>query len=186
MRRNIILLCTLMLLAGIFLTSCAVKYKTVFDARVVPTKKQDKVYDTVTALLMERGFDIKLANKDIGAITTEYKKYGAIGGSPPFDLYLQIRVKITQVADKVEIILTPMDKEVNRVNAAAFTENPMIFFEDTKEKSVGPQMVRARLPGFLLFTNVVQDVATALGTPIEQIKFNTEDNEVVVGLEKLL
>lgn len=170
--KKIIALLVLVLVSG-FGIGCTRAYKTISDARVVPIKSQDKIYDTVTAILIDRGFDIKFANKDVGAISTEYKKYGAFGNNPPFDLFLQVKIKVSQVPNKFEITLTPVDKVVNRLNAGAFTEGAMAFYEGNK--ATGLNILDVHLPGFFMFMNIVQDVATAFGVPIENVTFNTTD-----------
>lgn len=164
---------SLVAVAAIATLGCEpIRWKTVVNAKVAPEKKMN-TYDAVTSVLIQRGFDIKFANKDIGAVTTEFKQYGSVGGNPPFDFYLQIKAQITKAYDKDLIILTPLHRQVNRLNAAAFTEEDLVFFERSAQTS----NQNTRQVGFNLFMNVVQDVSTAAGITIEQVKIETRDNE---------
>jgi len=135
----------------------------------------DAAYNAVTSILIDKGFDIKMANKDIGIITTEYKQFASVEpyGKPPFDLYLQIKVKIKKGTDgKVHISLSPISKDVNRLNAAAFTEHELIYL--TPEEQKYPRTnEKAYLLGQIMFNNVVIGVSELTGIGMEQLEYRT-------------
>lgn len=108
-------------------------------------------------------------------ITTEYKQFASVEGSPSFDFYLQIKTTIREGQDgKLLITLTPQVKEANRLNAAAFTERQRIFFNEQEQKGYLNTNDQANLKGQLLFMNVVHGVAEALGLGIEQFEQNVQ------------
>ncbi|MCC6130178.1 MAG: hypothetical protein IT186_09650 [Acidobacteria bacterium] len=143
----------------------------------------DKAFTTVTNVLVERGFDIKNSTKDAGILTTEYKKFASCCEKQPFDFYLQIKATIRQDpkdTKKVLVRLTPIAKEVNRMNAAAFTENNLYYITvDDSSKNPGDIDWRMRpgsgwlALGQTLFMNVASDISEQLGIPIEEITQNT-------------
>jgi len=139
-------------------------------------------FNTVTMLLVDRGFDIKASNKEAGLITTEYKKFASVGGDPPFDMYLQIKTTIRKLPKgEVVVKMSPIVKEQNRLNAAAFTEHELTYYTGD-QKNV--QLIKSmRIKGWqakgqVMFMNVVNDVASALGLSVDDIKQNiTEEQE---------
>lgn len=137
---------------------------------------KDDAYNKVTMVLVDRGFDIKMGNKDLGLITTEFKKYGSYGDKTPFDFYLQIKTKVQERPDgKISIVMTPLVKESNRLNAAAFTETQLTMYNEEEQKKLkNNALFQTQLKGQLLFMNVVQDVATLCGLGIEQLEQNTQ------------
>jgi hypothetical protein len=162
---------------ALFLSGCSISYKAVMDSSLQSGKlTKDQAYNTITSILVDKGFDIKTGNKDIGLIATEYKKFGAIGGDPPFDLYLQIKVRVQEVpgAGKIKVIANPMVKEANRLNAAAFTEDPVQFFDQETQKGFLSSSDQVRLKGYLMYYNVLQAIAEALGIGVEDIQQTLE------------
>ena len=167
------------LLFLLFMLGCAAAPQPLWNEVTARTDKLSKkdAFNAVTAILVDKGFDVKMANKDIGLITTEFKKFAAVGDDPPFDLYLQIKAKITETPDgKVKIALTPLAKDVNRLNSAAFEEHPLYSF--TEEQVAKPKRLsaygRAALKGHLLFLNVAQGIAETFGLGMEQLELNIQ------------
>jgi hypothetical protein len=186
LKRKIVPFSILVSLYAVFFTGCAINYKTVVDAQLVPSKNQEKLYDLATSTLIRQGFELRLADKDVGFIITEYKKYGQAGNNSPFDFYLQIIVRLKQIDGKSVIILEPKERIVNRFNSAAFTEINTVFFndtkdtKDTKDKNSHRLNFVVRKPGFLLFTDVVKAIAADFGTSRDQIKLNTVDRMQII------
>jgi len=174
------------------LTGCSVTYKNVIDAQMIaPTAKMTKesAYNAVTAILIDEGLDIKMANKDIGAITTEWKKYGAIERNPPFDMYLQLKVRIKELAGsskQLEITVTPLSKASNRLNSAAFTEESLQFpDEETTRRSLAGRYLsdteQVSLKGYSMYNNVISKIAEGCGLNISDVKQNLGMVTKVVG-----
>ena len=99
---------------------CSSTKMALIDVKASSDKVTDAdAYNKVTMVLIDKGFDIKLGNKDVGLLTTEYKKFGALGEDPPFDFYLQIRSQIKKLPnEKVQVTLTPI---VKRFRAAVWS-----------------------------------------------------------------
>ena len=153
---------------------CGSTTMSLLDVKATSTKiTSEKAYNTITSILVDKGFDVKVANKDIGLITTEYKSFGSVDGNPPFDFYLQIKSQVTTRPDgKLQIKLTPVVKEANRLNSAAFTERDLVFLSDEEQKGYLNAVDETNLKGQLLFMNVVQGVAEALGIGLEELEYN--------------
>lgn len=164
---------TIAALVSLTLAGCATTQTTMRTVQnfEIPTKKLDpgSAFNACSSILIERGYDLKLSSKDSGVLTTEYKKYYSAAGNPPFDYFMQIRVSIKQAANGQAIIrLTPIIKEQNRSNAAAFSESELYYVEG---KEGGPAMIT--------FMNVVSDIAEKAGVSNEQIirNISTETKE---------
>ena len=81
--------------------------------------------------LLDKGFDLKMNDRDLRVTTTEYKKFSSVSGWPPFDFYLPVKAVVRDTPDgKYQIALTPKIKEQNRINASAFTEHSLIIYSD--------------------------------------------------------
>ena len=137
---------------------------------------QDEALTKLTGIFVNRGFDIKMSNKDAGIVTTEYKKFASIGSEPPFDYYLQIRGKVINKGGNIIIQLNPIVKEQNRMNAAAYSEHELTYLTgDPKNlqfaKSMKPD-TGWRLLGQTLFMNIVTDSAEALGISVDEVVQN--------------
>jgi hypothetical protein len=88
---------------------------------------------------------------------------------------MKIKTTVKERPDgKLLITLTPQVKEVNRLNAAAFTEKQLTFFNEQEQKGYLNTNDKANLKGQLLFMNVVSGVAEALGIGIEQFEQNIQ------------
>jgi len=130
-------------------------------------------YNAVTSVLIDKGFDIKMANKDIGLITTEYKRFASVEGSPPFDLYLKIKITIRQGNDgKVHIKLIPKSKDVNRLNSAAWTEHELYVLTEEQQSGYLNAVQSAFQSGQIMFMNVVSGVAEVTGLGLEDLEYS--------------
>ncbi len=161
-----------------FFVGCGGPQMTLLDVKATTDKlTSEKAYNVVTTVLVDKGFDVKIANKDIGLITTEYKKYGAVEsyGNPPFDFYLQVKAQIKNRPDgKLQIVLTPLVKEANRLNAAAFTERALVFLSTEEQKGYLNAVKETNLKGQLMFLNIAQGIAEACGIGMEQLEYNKQ------------
>jgi len=158
------------------LVGCGGPKMALLDMKATTDKvTKDDAYNKVTMVLIDKGFDIKIGNKDLGLVTTEYKKFGAAGDNPPFDFYLQIKTMVRELpGGKLRIILTPTVKEANRINVAAFTERQLVFFDEKKQKGYLNATNKVNLQGQLLFLNVAQGVAEMCGLGMEQLEQNVQ------------
>jgi hypothetical protein len=125
---------------------------------------------------VDRGFDVKMTNTDAGIVTTEYKKFASAGTEPPFDYYMQIRAKVRVTKGSTVIQLTPVLKEQNRMNAAAFTEHELEYFTGAADVmadvvSMNPQ-TGWRQRSHILFMNVVTDTAQMFGLKVDDVVQN--------------
>ena len=127
----------------------------------------------LTGILIDRGFDVKLTNKDAGILTTEYKKFASVGSTPPFDYYMQIKGRVKVVQGETAVTLSPIVKEQNRLNAAAFSEHELSYYTgdpsnirliDSMKAGVGWKTL-----GQVLFMNVVTDTAEAFGLSVDNV-----------------
>jgi len=134
-------------------------------------------FNGITMVLVDRGFDIKASNEAAGLITTEYKKFASLGGSPPFDFYLQVKALVKKAGDgEIQIKLVPTVKEQNRMNAAAFTERELTYYEGepaTVQKIKTMKEDGWQHQGQTLFMNVAHDVSALTGVSIEEMTHNT-------------
>ena len=139
------------------------------------TARRDAVYTDVTTVLVDRGFDIKVSNKDVGLISTEFKKFAsnAAPGGPPFDYYLQIKATVRDAGGgKTLIRLSPIVKEQNRLNAAAFTEHELYYFEGAPEGVSAADKGGWASAGQTLFNNVATEVGAKAGVPFDKMTRN--------------
>jgi hypothetical protein len=135
--------------------------------------KTDKAINTVTGVLVDRGFDIKMTNKEAGIITTEFKKFASLETNPPFDYFLQIKGKVKENKDGTTIDLVPSIREQNRMNSAAFTEHMLGYYTGEPNRI---QLIRSMRPvtgwrseAQTLFMNVVTEVAETLGMKVDDV-----------------
>ncbi len=172
-RRGVVLACS----AVLGLTACAgmdVSRQTVQSFELTTARlRGDAAFGALTAVFVDRGFDVKVTNKEGGVVSTEYKKFASAGSSPPFDYYLQIRATVRDAGNGQTMIrLSPMVKEQNRTNAAAFTERELHYYEGT------PQAVRMAdrggwaTSGQTMFMNIVSDLSNRAGVPMDGVKKN--------------
>jgi hypothetical protein len=136
--------------------------------------RSDTAFAALTSTFIERGFDVKTSNKDGGVVTTEYKKFASFGQSPPFDFYLQIRATVREVpGGKTVIRLSPLVKEQNRTNAAAFTERELYYYEGQPEAMRSAERKQSWVgDGQTAFMNIVADLSTKSGVPLEAAQRN--------------
>jgi len=159
-----------------FMTACSLPVTRVdvqsFEIRKAGIQKEQAL-TTLTGIFLDRGFDIKFTNKDAGVITTEYKRFASVGGKPPFDYYMQIKARVKIVRGETSIILNPVVKEQNRLNAAAYTEHELSYYTgaaknirliDSMRKGVGWRVIAQTL-----FMNVVIDTAKAFGLSVDDV-----------------
>src|SRR6056297_1561334 len=143
----------------------------------VPVTKVDvqkkEAMSVLTNIFFDRGFDIKFADKDAGVMTTEFKKFASMGESPPFDYFMQIKSSVRTAGDRTRVKLSPIVKEQNRMNAAAYTERSLSYFtgksEDLKFIDSMRENVGWRSLGQILFMNVVSDTAEAFSMSEEDV-----------------
>jgi hypothetical protein len=127
-------------------------------------------------VFVDRGFDVKMTNADAGIVTTEYKKFATAGTEPPFDYYMQIRAKIRVTNGLTSIQLTPILREQNRMNAAAFTEHELEYFtgaaDDIAEVASMNSQTGWRHRSQSTFMNIVADSAQVFGLNLDDVVQN--------------
>ena len=132
--------------------------------------RRDAAYTDVTAILVDRGFDIKVSNKDVGLISTEFKKFASVApqGGVPFDYYMQIKATVRDAGGgKTSIRLSPVVKEQNRTNAAAFTERELYYYEGAPEGVRAADKGGWATAGQIMFNNVASEVSAKVGVPFD-------------------
>jgi hypothetical protein len=141
-----------------------------------PDVTRDQALASLTNIFVNRGFDIKFANKEAGLVTTEYKKFASMGDKPPYDYYMQIKGRIVEANDKTKITLTPIVKAQNRMNAADFTERELSYFVGDAQaiNKIGSMTdnVGWRAIGQIILMNVVHDTAETYGLTSEELTQN--------------
>jgi hypothetical protein len=125
------------------------------------------------SVFVDHGFDVKMTNTDAGIVTTEYKKFASAGDDPPFDYYMQIRARIRTADGATLIQLTPIVKEQNRGNSAAFTEHDLEYFTGAAENiadvtSMDPQ-TGWRRRSQTVFMSIVTDTARMFGLNVDDV-----------------
>jgi uncharacterized lipoprotein len=163
----------------IALAGCASLGVTKLDVQsyegVTTKARQDALFKQVSNVLVDQNFDIKVSNKDAGLVSTEFKKFASEGSNPPFDYYLQIKATIRDTQKGTAVRLTPVVREQNRMNSAAFTDHELSYYIGSPSAlamigSMKPSGWRAR--GQTLFVNVATDVAGKLGMTVDQLTQN--------------
>lgn len=141
----------------------------------------EKAINTLTLVLIDKGFDIKMTNKDAGVITTEYKKFASLSQNPPFDYYMQIKGKLRTSNQGTLVELSPIIKEQNRMNAAAYTEHELGYYVGSAQDIRLIQSMRAgtgwRALAQTLFMDVVNETAKAFNVRFEDIIQNVTKTE---------
>ncbi len=167
---------TLLIVGAILtLTGCMTVTLKRLNAMTAETDKVklDDAFSRITAILVDKGYDIKVGNKDIGLVSTEYKQVGSVAGDPPFDFYLQIKATLKQTtAGGLSVKLTPLVKEVNRVNPAAFTEHGLPLMDD-KFKPV-TDVEKVNYAAQTAFMSVAQGVAEVCGLSLQEMHQDVE------------
>lgn len=176
----------------LFLSGCAGVPVTKVDIQSFDVAKKgikhDKAMNTVTGIFSDRGFDVKMVNKDVGLVTTEYKKFASVGGSPPFDYFMQIKARVKDENGTTKVQLIPLIKEQNRTNVAAFTEHELSFYTGDANNI---RLIRSMREGTgwrneaqTLFMNVVTETAQAFGMDVDQVIQNVTKTEMSAFLAK--
>lgn len=168
----------------LLLGACSTTRTSLIDVKaVIEPPSADKAYKAIVMTFLDKGFDLKMNDRDLRVVTTEYKKYTSAGVWPPFDFYLQLKAVVRDTQDgKYQIALTPKIKEQNRINASAFTEHTLILYSEKEQKqdyAIQSGGGKAMLEGQLLFLSIVQSIADALGFPVDQFKRNLQQTEVL-------
>lgn len=168
----------------VFLSSCAdmgqfankyeVTRQTVQSFEITTTRlRGDAAFGAITSVFVDRGFDVKVSNKEAGIVTTEHKKIGAIGGSPPFDIFLQVRTTIRDLGGGRTLIrLNPLVKQQNRLNLAAFSEHELYYHEGAPEGIRAADRNGWIGGGHIAFMNIVTEVAQRAGVPMDAVVKN--------------
>lgn len=158
------------------LPGCAMSRVGLLDMKVSHVDaKHEEAYKKISLILVDKGFDLRMADKDLGIITTEWRKFSTVDGWPPFDLYLQVRATVRPGPDdKLLVTLTPKVKEVNRLNASAFTERALFFYDAEEQREPLMPATRANIAGQMLFLDVAQRIADALNLRAEDFQKNLQ------------
>lgn len=154
-----------------------------------PRVTEAQAYRDVTRALIDRGFDIKATSEGAGLVTTEYWKYASFGMNPPFDYYMQIRAVIRkEPGGGVSVQLSPTVKEQNRVNAAAFTENELAYFngEANTVRKLDGMDDGWRSRGLTAFMNVVSDVAGSMSVSVDDAVKNVTETPMMITWDNRL
>jgi hypothetical protein len=141
-----------------------------------PDVTKDQALASLTNIFVNRGFDIKFANKEAGLVSTEYKKFASMGDRPPLDYYMQIKARINEANDQVKITLVPIVKSQNRMNSADFSERVLSYFigdaQAVKKIRSMKDNVGWRAIGQIVFMNIVHDTAETYGLTVEELTQN--------------
>lgn len=76
--------------------------------------------------------------------------------------------------DKLLVTLAPKVKEVNRLNASAFTERALFFYDSEEQREPLMPTARANIQGQILFFDVVQRIADALSLRVDDFQKNLQ------------
>ena len=94
----------------------------------VPNYTEASMIKLIRNILQNQGYEIKNTGEDY--LTTEWYQYYIINEStPPFDFYIQMRILLSSEKGKVNVKITPRIKQINRLNAGAFTESELYVFK---------------------------------------------------------
>jgi hypothetical protein len=170
MKHHLLMLASLTLCAIMAMSGCTATRSTLIDTRApVPTTQRDAVYNAVVVALLNAGFDLKMNDRTLHAVATEYKKFTYVSGWPPFDFYLQMKAHIRQDAGGTyELAITPTIKEQNRLNANAFTEHNLVLYSAEEQRDdfiVQDARRKAMLTGQEQFFTLLHAIAQRMGVP---------------------
>ncbi len=171
-------------IALLLLSACTATRNSLIDVKAtIDPSSSEKAYKAIVMALLDKGFDLKLNDRDLRVTITEYKKFSSVSGWPPFDFYLQVKSIVRDTSDgKCQIILSPTIKEQNRINPSAFTEHSLIIYSDEereKDYTVRSGGGKAMLEGQALFLGIVQAIADVLGLAEDQFKQNLQQTQVI-------
>lgn len=174
-----VLMVTLSCLAG-----CTATRTTLIDVRAtLPSSSTDTAYNAVVVALLNAGYDLKMNDRVVHAVATEYKKVANVSGWPPFDFYLRIKALISQNTDgTAQIAITPTMKEQNRLNSNAFTEHTLVLYSEAEQRDdyvVNIGRVKAMLEGQRHFLALVHTIAQSIGLTDAQFQQQLTTAELV-------
>ena len=166
------------------LSACTSTRSTLIDVRAqLPAGGLDMAYNAVVVTLLNAGFDLKMNDRTIHAVATEYKKFTAVSGWPPFDFYLRVKAHIRQDAGGAyELAITPTIKEQNRLNANAFTEHTLVLYSEAEQRddyTVKSGRGKAMLIGQQQFLDLLHVIAQSLGLSDEQFRRQVQTIDLV-------
>ena len=166
------------------LSACTATRSTLIDVRApLPADRLDTAYNAVVVTLLNAGFDLKMNDRTIHAVATEYKKFTDVSGWPPFDFYLRVKAHIRQDAGGAyELAITPTIKEQNRLNANAFTEHTVVLYSETEQREdyiVKSGRGKAMLTGQQQFLDLLHVIAQSLGLSDEQFRRQVQTIDLV-------
>lgn len=164
-----------LLLLTALLSGCTATRTTLIDARAPLASSQiETAHNAVVVALLDAGFDLKMNDREVRLVTTEYKKFSSVSGWPPFDFYLRVKVHIRQDAGgSYELAVTPTIKEQNRLNANAFTEHAVVIYSEAEQQNdyvVKSGRGHAMLTGQQQFIDLLHAIAQRLGLSDDQFK----------------
>lgn len=164
----------LLILSIILTTGCTATRTTLIDVRApLPSDQVDTAYSAVVTTLLDAGFDLKMNDRTVHAVTTEYRKFTDVSGWPPFDFYLRVKAQIRQsTGGSFELAITPSIKEQNRLNANAFTEHRIVLYSETEQREnyiTKSGRGKAMLLGQQQFADLLQAIAHSLGLNDDQL-----------------
>ncbi|MBI4000906.1 MAG: hypothetical protein HY348_03885 [Nitrospira defluvii] len=164
-----------------FLNGCMSTRSSLVDVKAtIEPANSDIAYKAIRGVLLDKGFDIKMSDKDLRIVTTEYKKFSSVSGWPPFDFYLQIKGAVRDRPNgRAEVTLWPRVKEQNRLNANAFTGHPLLYYSSEEIGSSMSSRAEAMQEGQSIFQGVVLAIAEALGLPGGEFNPNLQQIEVL-------
>lgn len=172
---------TVILLVALLFVGCAAPRMALLDVQATTEKiTVDKAYNNITSVFIDKGFDIKVANKELGLVSTEYKKFGAAHiNRVPYNFSLQIKSQVkTKTDGKLNIKLTPIVKVVNRANAADFAEIDLTFLTEEEQGQSLNAVGQTFLEGQVMFMNVLYGVAEVCGLDVEELEYNKELSDI--------
>ena len=186
--KNLIKVMFFIIVFPFVMVACSSLPVTKVDVQSFEIKKKGvrkvQVLTKLTGVFFDRGFDVKFTNNDAGIISTEYKKFASTGEKPPFDYYMQIKGRVKIVRGETVVTLSPIVKEQNRLNAAAFSEHELSFYTgdpsnirliDSMRTGTGWKSLSQ-----VLFMNVVTDTAETFGLSINDVVQNVTQTPVSV------
>ena len=173
-----------LLLCYTLLSGCVATRSTLVDVRApLPPTQIDTAYTAVVTALIDAGFDLKMNDRSVHAVSTEYKKFTDVSGWPPFDFYLRVKAHIRQnPSGAYELAITPTIKEQNRLNANAFTEHTLVLYSETEQRedhTVKSGRGKAMLLGQQQFLALVQTITQSLGLTEEQLQRQIKTADLV-------
>lgn len=138
--KRILLTLSAVVLAG--LISCQTPRNVIRATSVsVPNHTEASMMKLLRNVLLDLGYEIKNTGEDY--LTTEWYQYFVISNStPPFDFYIQHRITLSTINGKVQVLIVPRIKQINRLNPASFTESELYVFKyDEYERERAPNRI---------------------------------------------